>query len=141
PPEGTVAPARRKIDEIVLVEISVDQPGQRQEREVVAIDRMGDQQRIAWRRFNGPEVIELDDKGVVLEQRRAGDLPIVVEVEWRARIARDCAARQLKIPRERAILDLEIGDQRNQEAVRHRIDEGRALLDRELLLLQQARER
>src|SRR5262245_747601 len=63
-PEGGVAPVRWKIDEIVLVEISVDEPGECYEWQVVAIDRVGDEQRIAGRRFDRPEIIELDDKGV-----------------------------------------------------------------------------
>src|SRR3954447_17696806 len=43
PPERGIAPARWEIDEIVFVEISVDEPGQRHEWEVVTIDRMGDE--------------------------------------------------------------------------------------------------
>src|SRR5262249_8752755 len=82
--EREVAPARREVDEVVLVEIAVDQPGQSRERQVMPIDRMGDQERIARRRFNRPKTIELDDEAVFLEERRALDLDVVVEIERRA---------------------------------------------------------
>src|SRR5262249_19701346 len=133
-----VAPARRKVDEIVLVEIGIDEPGQSQEREIVTIDRMGDQQRIAGRRFDRPEIVELDHDGIVPEEWRAGHLRTVVKVERRTRIARDRAVRELEVPCERAVLDLDVSHEWNQKAAGHRIDERWTLLDREQLRLQYA---
>ena len=50
-----------------------------------AVDRMREQQRIAGRRLDGPEIVELDDEPVVVEERRAGDLAAVVKGDRRAR--------------------------------------------------------
>jgi len=40
---------------------------------------MGKQQRVSLRRFDSPEIVELDDKPIVFEKRRAGDLAWIVK--------------------------------------------------------------
>src|SRR6202012_3144178 len=58
-----------KIQRRVVKRIAGDQAGQRRERQVAAIDRMGEQQRVALRRLDSPERVELDDEAIVLEER------------------------------------------------------------------------
>lgn len=62
PPERGVAPPRRYIDEQVMVAVAVDHPRQRGERQVEAIGRMHEQHRVARRRLDGPEAVELIKK-------------------------------------------------------------------------------
>ena len=47
-------PMRREMDPAIAVEVAIDQPGQRGERQVEAVDRMGEQQRIAFGRLDAP---------------------------------------------------------------------------------------
>src|SRR5262245_50368552 len=119
----------------MLVEMGIDKPSQRHERQIMAIDWMSDQKRIAGRRFDRPEIVELDDEGVVPEERRAGNLGAIMEAERRARIACRRARGPFEVPGEGAILDFDVGHERNEKAVGHRVDERRTLLDRELLRL------
>jgi hypothetical protein len=67
PIEVWIDPARWKIDEVVTVKIGINHSSQRHERKFVAIDRMRDQERAARRRLDGPKVIELNNKAIVLE--------------------------------------------------------------------------
>src|SRR5215471_21827494 len=84
-----VSPLRRKVDEIILEAIGIHEPGQGDEWQIVSIDRMRDEQGITGWRFDRPEVGELDDKSVFVEQRRSHHLVAVMEIERRARVARD----------------------------------------------------
>ena len=55
--EGGIMPARRKVDGAVVKIVAIDQAGQRRERQVGAIDRVGEEDRVARRRLDGPEKI------------------------------------------------------------------------------------
>ena len=66
--ELRVMPARRKAQGTVTKRVAIDQAGERGERQVGAIDRMGEQQRVARRRLDVPETVEFDDEAVLVEK-------------------------------------------------------------------------
>ena len=113
-----VVPMRGEMDPAVVIAVAIDQSAQRGERQVEAIDRMGEQQRIALRRLDGPEIVEFDQEAVGLEQRRADDLAGIMESDRRAREVELPAGRNVVVPGDLAVLDPEVADQRNQEARR-----------------------
>jgi hypothetical protein len=100
----------------VVIAVAIDETRQRGERQVEAIDRMSEQQRVAVGRLDGPEIVEFDDVAVGVEQRRAGDLAGVVESDRRAQEADFAAGRRIVIPSKFAVLDLQIADQRDQKS-------------------------
>ena len=57
--ESGIMPARRKIDGAVVKVVAIDQARERRKRQVGAIDRVGEQDRVARRRLDGPEIVEL----------------------------------------------------------------------------------
>jgi len=63
--------------------IAIDEAGKRRERQVGAIDRVSEQHGVAWRRFDSPETIELDDEAVFIEERGAGNLTGIVKADRR----------------------------------------------------------
>ena len=75
---------RRKMYPVVMVEVAIDQTGQRGERQIEAVGRMREQHRIAFRRLDRPEVVKFDQEAIGVEQRRAADLTGVVEADRRA---------------------------------------------------------
>src|SRR6516225_11185871 len=108
--------------------VAIDQAGERRERQIGAIDRMRAQQRIAGRRFDGPEIVELDDEAVILEQWRAGDLTLVVKSDRRIRIFPSQSRRRIEIPAELAVLHFEIDRKRDEKPIGHGVDERRHFL-------------
>ena len=60
-----------------------------------------------------------------------------MDIERRARIIGEHPGRNVPIPRERAVIHANIGDERNEEAIDHSVDEGRALFDGQSLPLQE----
>src|SRR5215467_11728897 len=134
--ECCIAPMRREVDEIVAVVVRINEPGQGDERQVVAVERMGNEQRIARRHFEGPEIGEFDEKAVFLVERRSGHLVVVVEIDRGARVVRQCARRNVPIPGKHPVLGAQVGDQWNEKPEGHGVDERRALLDRHLLRLE-----
>ncbi len=114
---------------VVMIMVAIDQTGQCGEGQVETIDRMREQQRVAVRRLDGPEIVEFDHEPVVFEQRRAGNLTGVMESDRRAHEVDFSARRQIVVPGELAVLDLEVADQRDQKAVSHGVDKRRAALD------------
>jgi hypothetical protein len=74
--------------------------------------------------------MKFDHESVGVEQWRARDLTGVVESDRRTREANCSARRRIIVPGELAVLDLQVTDQRNQEAAGHGIDEWRTALDR-----------
>src|SRR5438105_9107029 len=117
--EVRVMPVRRKMNPVVMVSVAVDQTGERGERQVKTVDRMREQQRIAVRCLDRPEIMEFDQKAVGVEQRRAADLAGIVESERRTHEADLSAWRQIVVPGEFAILNLYVADQRYQKAAGH----------------------
>ena len=87
--EPGIMPVRREIDRVVMECVAIDKTGERGERQVGAIDRVGEQHRIARRCFDGPEIVEFDDEAVVIEEWRAGDLAGIVKPDRRMRILAD----------------------------------------------------
>ena len=63
--ETLVGPGGGKQDSDRVEAIGIDHAGQRAERQVVAIDRMRGEQRIAGFEFDGPEAVELDQRAAV----------------------------------------------------------------------------
>src|SRR6202035_3933420 len=122
-------PARREIGRGLVESVGIDQAGERREWQVGPVYGMGEQQRIAWRRLDGPKIIELDDKTVVIEERRADDLTWIVKPDGRMRIFADEALGHVKAPGELSVLDAQIDWQRNEKAVGHGVDERRAFLN------------
>ena len=94
---------------------------------------MCEQQRIALRCLDAPQIMKLDDEPIGLEQRGVDHLACVVKSDWRAREIDGAAGRDIKVPRDRAVLDPEVADQRDQKSRGHRVDERRTALDRILL--------
>jgi hypothetical protein len=131
--EIRVVPMRREMNPGVVVVVAIDQTGQGGERQVEAIDRMGEQQRVAFGRLDGPEIVEFDEVAVGVEQRRAGDLAGIVESDRRAQEADFSAGRRVVVPGEFAVLDLHVTNQRDQKARCHGVDEWRTALDRVVL--------
>src|ERR1700720_4212602 len=84
--ETQVMPARREIGRGMVESVGIDQAGERREWQVGPVYGMGEQQRIAWRRLDGPKIIELDDETVVIEERRADQLTWIVKPGGRVRI-------------------------------------------------------
>jgi len=130
PVEIHVMPMRGEMNPAIAITIAIDEPAQGGEWQVKAIDRMGKKQRITLRRFDGPEIVKLDQKPVWLEKRRAGDLICVMESDWRAREIERSAGRDIIVPGDRAVLDPEIADKRHQEPRGHGVDEWGTALDR-----------
>ena len=122
-------PVRREIGRGMVESIGIDQAGERSERQVGPVYGMGEQQRIAWRRLDRPKIIELDDETVVIEERRADDLTWIVKPDGRMRIFADESLGYVKAPGELSVLDVQIDWKRNEKAVGHGIDEGRAFLN------------
>jgi len=75
------------------------------------------------------QIVKLDQESIGLEQRRADDLAYVVETDRRARELERSAGRQIIVPGDRAVLDPEIANQRNQESGGHGVDERGTALD------------
>src|ERR1700682_1566072 len=96
---------------------------------------MREQQRVTFGRLDRPKIHKLDDEAVRVEDRRAGRLARIVKVDRGARIFADEPVRDWEVPTEFAVLHREIYRKRNEKSVGHGIDEGRTLLDGELLLV------
>src|SRR5882724_10453799 len=126
-------PIRREMNPAVAKTVAIDQAAQRGEWQIKEIYRMCEQQRIAVRRFDAPQIVKLDHEPVGLEQRRADDLAGVMESDWRAREIERSAGRDIIVPGDRAVIDPEIADQRNQEPAGHGVDERGTTLDRILV--------
>src|ERR1700730_5221736 len=122
-------PAGREIEPGMWKSVGSDQAGERREWQVGPVYGMGEQQRIAWRRLDGPKIIELDDETVVIEERRADDLTWIVKPDGRVRIFADESLWHFKAPGELSVLDVQIDWKRNEKAVGHGVDEGRAFLN------------
>ena len=73
-----IMPPRREIYEIVRISVGTDESRDGHKRQIGAVQRMCEQQRVAGRRFDRPKVIEFDDELVVIKERRACDLGAVV---------------------------------------------------------------
>ena len=125
-----VVPVRREMNPVVVIAVAVDKAGQRGEGQIKAIGRMREEQGVILRRLDGPEIVEFDHVTVGFGQRRAGNLAGIVQSDWRADVIDFTAWRQLVVPGERAVLDPQITDQRNEKAARHGVDERRSSLDR-----------
>src|SRR5215813_3073683 len=67
-----IAPVCREVDEVVAIAVCIDESGQGDERQVVAVEGMGDEQRIARRHLEGPEIGEFDEKPVLVVERGSG---------------------------------------------------------------------
>jgi hypothetical protein len=61
------------------VAVRVDEAGERSERQVGAVERVRDQERVAGRQFERPEIGEFDQELVFAEERRADHLIVVVK--------------------------------------------------------------
>src|SRR5215510_2105115 len=96
--ECRIAPVGGKVDEIVLVAIRIDEAGQGLKRQILAIDRVGDEQRIARRQLDGPEVHEFDEEAVLLEKGSADDLIVVMEIDGCALEGGEGADRHVPLP-------------------------------------------
>jgi len=91
---------------------------------------MRSEERMALREFDRPEAVEFHDRPVLYIKRRSSHLGRDMETEWRSRMHFDRQWRQVPGPGEATAADNDIARQWYHEAVRHRIDEGRALLHR-----------
>ena len=49
-----IVPVRGKMDPVVAVAVAIDLTGQRGERQIETVERMGEQQRVAFRRLDSP---------------------------------------------------------------------------------------
>src|SRR5262245_31950212 len=107
-----VAPLRGEVNEIVRIAVGIDEASQSVEWQVLPVDRMSDEQRITGRQLNGPEIDELDQEAVLIEEWRSDHLIVVVEVDGCALKAGQWTHRHVPIPKERAILDPNVGRQR-----------------------------
>ena len=114
----------------VAIRVGIDQAGQRREWQFRSIYRMGKQQRVALRRFDSPEIIELDNEPVFFVEGRANYLTGIVESDWRADRRIGNVDGRVEIPGKLALIYLNVARQRNEESIRHGIDEWRAPLDR-----------
>src|SRR4051794_7114845 len=123
------------MDPTVTISIAIDEARQRREGQIEPIDRMHEQNRIAFRRFDQPWVTKLDEKPVRLEQRRSRDLTRVVKSNGRAREIEFTTGWQVTVPRNFPVLKPDIAHQWDQEAARHGVDDRRTPLDRILLAL------
>src|SRR3954466_16356338 len=133
--EIMIGPAGRKIDVVVAVTVRINEPCKTDEGQIRPVDRMRHKQRISGRQLDGPEAVELQDEAVLLEERRPLHLVVVVKIERRTNRFHACA-RNLAVPREDPVVDVEVGSQRNEKTVGHRIDERRTSLDRHLIQLE-----
>src|SRR5437016_10939099 len=97
---------------------------------------MRDQNRVTGGQLDCPKIIELDDELVFVEERRSGDLAAVVKADRRTGDVGKFASGPAGLPGELAIFDREVGGQWHQEAIRHGINDWRALLDGEIFALQ-----
>src|SRR5690348_13360855 len=96
---------------------------------------MGDQQRIARRECDGPEVIEFYYKLVFVEKGRSFDLRVVVIIDWRARqVGQACDSGNIAGPTELSVRDDEITYQRHEKSISHRVDKWRAFFNGHYLL-------
>src|SRR5689334_5950801 len=107
-----IVPMRREMNPAVAIVVAIDESAQGRERQIETIERMSEQQRIALRGFDGPQIMKLDHEAIELEQRRTGHLACVMESDWRARKIELSAGREIIVPGDLAPLDLEIADQR-----------------------------
>ena len=123
-------PMRGKMHVQIAIRVCIDQAGQCGEWQFWSIHRMGKQQRIARRGFYRPEIVELDNKPVFFMVGRADHLTGIVESDWRADRRVGNVYGRIEIPGKFALIYLDVARQWNEEAVRHRIDEWRAALDR-----------
>ena len=55
---------------VVVIAVAVDQTCERREGQVETIGGVREQQRVAVRRLDGPEIVEFDHEPVLFEQRR-----------------------------------------------------------------------
>src|SRR5260370_40543979 len=91
---------------------------------------MGSKQRPALVQFDGPETVELERGLAIARERRAFELGRDMKAQRRARMPRCRGLGNVPVPRERAAIDADVARQRDHDAIGHRVDEGRALLDR-----------
>src|SRR5450759_588728 len=77
--EFHVVPVRRKMNPAVAITVAIDHAAQCGKWQIKAIERMCEQQGIARRRFDAPQVVKLDHESIGLEQWRADNLAYVVE--------------------------------------------------------------
>src|SRR5437868_14320858 len=80
---------------------------------------MGEQQRIAGRRFDGPETVELDDKTVLVEKRRSGNLAGIVKINRRVRVSTGESFWDFEVPAKLTVVDFEIDRQWDQKSIGH----------------------
>ena len=69
-----VVPVCREMNPAVAIAVAIDHAAQCGEGQIEAIERMGEQQRVTFRRFDAPQIMKLDHKVVGFEQRRADHL-------------------------------------------------------------------
>lgn len=82
--ECGIVPPRREMHQAVGVKIGIDEAGNGGKRQIGTIDRVRDEERIAGRKLDRPEIVELDDEAITVEKRRALDLNVVVIIDRRA---------------------------------------------------------
>ena len=57
----------RKMNPVVVVAVEIDQSSQRREGHIETIGRMREKKRVTFRRFDCPEIVELDREANVFE--------------------------------------------------------------------------
>src|SRR4051794_41584445 len=118
------------MDPTVTISIAIDEAGERREGQIEPIDRMHEQNRIAFRRFDQPWVTKLDEKPVRLEQRHSRDLTRAVKSHGRAREIELTTRWQGIVPGNFPVLKPGIAHPWDQEAARHGSGDPRPPLDR-----------
>jgi len=121
---------RRKVHPGIVIAVAIDQSAQGGERQIKAIDRMREEHAVAFRGFDGPQIVEFDDESVGFKQRRTADLALIVKSDRRTGKIQCATRRDFVVPGDFAVRDSQVADQRNQETVGHCVDERRAALHR-----------
>ena len=68
-------PMRRKVYPGIGITVAIDQSTESGEGQIKAIDGMREEQRVSFRGFDGPQVVELDNEAAGFEKWGAGDGP------------------------------------------------------------------
>src|SRR5258706_12499433 len=98
-------PMCREVNPSVVVAVASDQTSQCGERQVEAINRMREQQRVTVWCIDCPEIRKFNQKLAGFKQRRTIDLPGVVKSDRRPRETYCPARRRLCARREFPVLD------------------------------------
>ena len=62
-----VVPIRREVHPVVGIEVRIDQAAERGERQIEAVDGMREVDRVAFRRFDGPQIVEFEKEAALFE--------------------------------------------------------------------------